>query len=167
MQRPFLALAIVLIPLNRARADDPLAPILASHLKPAVEVFLDHYRGERKYVNSDFPMQDKRFTEFKNEIKSELARTLGLNDWVVRAPQGKKSPVAERFEDKLVKTISLHGVTVELHVVTFAKGKFKVLAKTKLPRPITTAIVVADVDRKGEPDLVFGDGGGNVNVIMW
>ncbi len=118
MQRSIIALLIVSVSLVGAKADDPLAPILSPHLKPTIGVFLEHYENKRKYVNSDFPMLDKQFTEFKSEIKSELARTLGIEDWVVRGARGKVSPIAARFKDHVVKTISLHGVTVELHTVT-------------------------------------------------
>lgn len=128
MQQSIVCLALLLTPLVTLRADeptaksgrrsDPLAPILAPHLKPAVAVLLDHYRTRRKYVNSDFPMSRDAFSKFKAEIRTELARTLGISDWVVRHPEGKASPIAARFEDRLIKTISLHGVTVELHAVT-------------------------------------------------
>ena len=63
-------------------------------------------------------MPRDKFTKFKAEIRTELARTLGITDWVVPCPSGKTSPIADQFEDRLIKTISLHGVTVELHAVT-------------------------------------------------
>ncbi len=99
-------------------SSDPLSATLQPHLKPTVAVLLDHYRTKRKFVNSDFPMPQPNFEEFKTEMRTELARTLGITDWVVRSPVGKASPLANHFEDRLIRTISLHGVTVELHAVT-------------------------------------------------
>lgn len=127
MQKSMLSMLLVLMSLATLRADDstnakfsrdPLAAILQPHLKPTVAVLLDHYRTKRKYVNSDFPMPKQKFEEFKAEMRSELARSLGLTDWVVRSPNAKTSPIADRFEDRTIKTIRLHGVTVELHAVT-------------------------------------------------
>lgn len=97
---------------------DPLAPIFKRHLTPTVAVLLDDYKNRRKYTNADFPMTPDRFARFQSEMKSELARSLGITDWVVRSSAGKTSPIANRFQDRLLKTISLHGMTVELHAVT-------------------------------------------------
>ena len=127
MQKLILSTLLILSTFATLRADDPasaesssdpLAAILQPHLKPTVAVLLDHYRTKRKYVNSDFPMPRQKFEEFKAEMRSELARSLGIADWVVRSPNGKASPLANHFEDRTIKTISLHGVTVELHAVT-------------------------------------------------
>jgi hypothetical protein len=52
-----------------------------------------------------------------------------------------------------------------LRALTFAKGRLKILKTVKLFRPVATAIVTADVDHNGKPDIVFGDEGGYVNVI--
>ena len=54
----------------------------------------------------------------------------------------------------------------ELRALTFAKGNLAVLESLKLYRPLTTALVTADVDRNGKLDIVFGDQGGFVNVIL-
>ena len=53
----------------------------------------------------------------------------------------------------------------ELRALTFAKGVLKILKSARLYRPVTTAIVTADVDHNGVPDIVFGDEGGYVDVI--
>ena len=45
------------------------------------------------------------------------------------------------------------------------KGVLKILKSARLYRPVTTAIVTADVDHNGVPDIVFGDEGGYVDVI--
>ena len=127
MKKLILSTLLILPTLATLRADDPasdgtsadsLATILQPHLKPTITVLLDHYRTKRKYVNSDFPMPRQNFEDFQAEMRSELARSLGIVDWVVRSPNGKASPLANRFEDRTIKTISLHGVTVELHAVT-------------------------------------------------
>lgn len=124
---------------EQAATDDPLAPILQPYLEPTVGVFLDHYRGSRKYVNSDFPMTKDRFREFQAEIESELAGSLGIRDWVVREPAGKDSLISEQFEDRLLETISLHGVTVEVHAVT--------LQPTGLVVPMALCLPKEDVER--------------------
>jgi dienelactone hydrolase len=127
VKKLILSTLLILPTLATLRADDPasdgtsadsLATILQPHLKPTITVLLDHYRTKRKYVNSDFPMPRQNFEDFQAEMRSELARSLGIVDWVVRSPNGKASPLANRFEDRTIKTISLHGVTVELHAVT-------------------------------------------------
>jgi hypothetical protein len=54
----------------------------------------------------------------------------------------------------------------ELRAVTFAKGNLAVLQSVKLHRAVTTALIAADIDRNGALDLVFGDEGGYINVIL-
>lgn len=98
-------------------ADDPLGEPLKGSLKPTLEVFLDYCRTKHRYVNADFPMTASKFAGFKWEIKSELARTLGIEDFVVRSPSGKTSPIARQFQDLLIETKSIHGVTIEIHAV--------------------------------------------------
>lgn len=97
---------------------------------------------------------------------TEVARVAGYSTHIMGSTELEMQAVFDFDGDGVPDILLPTQDRRELHVVTFANGKFKVLAKSKLPRRITTAIVVADVDRKGEPDLVFGDEGGNVNVIM-
>ena len=97
---------------------DPLGSSLSGSLRPAVEVFLDFYRTERKHQNADFPMEAREFEEFQEEITSELTSSLGLEDWVVQSPVGQESPIASLYEDRLIETRSMHGVMVEVHAVT-------------------------------------------------
>jgi dienelactone hydrolase len=128
-------------------------------LKPTVEILLDHYRAEREYVNSDFPMPRDKFAKFKAEIKTELARTLGITNWVVRSPRGKKSPIADQFEDRLIKTISLHGVTVELNAVTLQPTGLVVPMAVCLPngdktQPVPGVCVFSGHTTHGLHDLV-------------
>lgn len=138
---------------------DPLAPILNPHLKSTVEVFLDHYRDQRKYVNADFPMKPEKFAEFRNEFVNELARTLGIENWVVESPDGKPSPIARLFEDRLVETTSLHGVTVELHTVTLQPTGLVVPMAICLPKgnqtgPVSGVCVFSGHSNGGLHDLV-------------
>ena len=42
-------------------------------------VLLDHYRTKRKYVNADFPLPKQKFDEFRAELRSELAASLGVD----------------------------------------------------------------------------------------
>lgn len=169
MQKSIICLVMFLTPLvtlcadepptNSGSQSDPLAPILGPHLKPTVAILLDHYRAKRKYVNSDFPMTRDKFTGFKAEIRTELARTLGITDWVVRSPAGKKSPIADQFEDRLIKTISLHGVTVELHAVTLEPTGLIVpmalcLPNGDTPQPTPGVCVFSGHTTHGLHDLV-------------
>ena len=137
---------------------DPLGHVFRSHLEPTISVFLDHYRTQRKYVNSDFPMPRAKFEAFQNEIKTELARSLGLNDWVVRSPKAKRSPLAKHFEDRVLKTITLHGVTVELHAVKLQPTGLVVPMAVCLPanndKPLPGVCVFSGHTTHGLHDLV-------------
>ena len=169
MQKSIIYLVMLLILPGTVYADDlpkksvsptdPLAPILKPYLKPTVAVLLDHYRTKRKYVNSDFPMPKDKFMKFKKEVRLELADTLGITDWVVRSPAGKKSPISEQFEDRLVKTISLHGVTIELHTVTLLPTGLVVpmavcLPNTSKTQPVPGVCVFSGHTTHGLNDLV-------------
>ncbi len=144
---------------NTASPADPLAPILKPHLKPTVEVFLDHYHQERRYVNADFPMAPSDFVRFKTELSTELARTLAIENWVVESPVAKASPIDRLFEDRLVETISLHGVTVEIHAVTVQPTGLVVPMALCLPceesaKPIPGVCVFSGHTTQGLHDLV-------------
>jgi len=78
-------------------------------------------------------MSKQKFEEFKAEMQSELARSLGITDWVVRSPSGKASPLDNHFEDRSIQTISLHGVTVELHAVMLRPTRLVVPMAICLP----------------------------------
>ncbi|MDP6445326.1 MAG: dienelactone hydrolase family protein [Pirellulaceae bacterium] len=155
---------LILVPLVSLRADepasataDPLAAILRPHLKSTVSVLLKHYRTQRKYENADFPMPKRKFDEFKAEIRSELAASLGVTDWVVRSPRGKASPIAQHYEDRLLKTIHLHGVRVELHAVTLHPTGLVVPMAVCLPAgdaPAAGVCVFSGHTSRGLHDLV-------------
>ncbi|MGI9427071.1 MAG: dienelactone hydrolase family protein, partial [Bythopirellula sp.] len=159
MHRFLLTLAILFVFLSHSQAEDPLAPVLEPHLQPAIDVFLNHYSTGRKYVNSDFPLTKHRFTAFKEEIASALARTLEMESWVVRGSEEKKSELARRFKTRLVKTLTLHGVSVELHVVRLEPTGLEVPMALCLPAelvdlPVPGVCVFSGHTNHGLHDLV-------------
>ena len=99
-------------------ATDPVAKSLKGKLNSSVSVFLEHHRAQRRYRNADFPMPKPEFAEFRSDVRGELTRRLGLEDWVVRRPTGKASPIANRFQDRVLDRKEIHGVPVEIHAVT-------------------------------------------------
>lgn len=163
MGQIFLSVFLISISFASALAQepvksDPLAPVFRSHLKPTISVFLDHYRTQRKYINSDFPMPRAKFEVFQNEIKTELARSLGLSDWVVRSPRDKQSPLFKHVENRVLKTIALHGVTVELHTVKLQPTGLVVPMAICLPanntKPLPGVCVFSGHTTHGLHDLV-------------
>ena len=97
--------------------DDPLKAILDPELKNTVSVILETYRQKRKYRDQDFPMSREGFVQFRKEVTEQFVSTLGLHEWTVRNPVGKQSPLGTRFVDKRLRTIDLHGIRVEVHVI--------------------------------------------------
>lgn len=69
---------------------------------------------------SDLPTAPHAFRRCQNEVIAGFTSALGLEDWVVRDPlPGRKSPLADKFEDRIVKQLKLDsGVVVEAHVVS-------------------------------------------------
>ncbi len=144
-------------------AGDAVAGSLKGQLKPSVEVFLDYYRTKRKYVNADFPMKPDQFRRFRSEIVSALTRELGVEDWVVRSPVGKASPIAGKFQDRLIETKRIHGVTVEIHAVTLQPTGLIVPMALCLPpkaaaKPVPGVCVFSGHTRNGLHDLVVNMG---------
>ncbi|MEO2048509.1 MAG: dienelactone hydrolase family protein [Pirellulales bacterium] len=142
MYKLIICLTVLLTPSATLLADeppiDPLVEILQPHLKPTIAILLEHYRTGRKYSNTDFPMSREKFANFKAEIKMEFARNLGIMDWVVRTPTGKLSPICDRFDDRLIRTIEMHGVAVEVHVITLQPTGLVVPMTICLPKGIET-----------------------------
>jgi hypothetical protein len=111
-----------LTPLALQAADnpkDPLAEIYAAELPSSVEFLMAQFRRERKYQASDFPMEPEAFRRFQEDVISGWTSSLGLEDWVVRNPTpGKRSPIADKFKDRIVKHLTLEsGVAIEAHVI--------------------------------------------------
>ena len=114
----FVAFAARMAPAQE-RAADPLAVILRPALRPTVATVLETHRKGRSYRDDDFPLPAERFTAFRDEIVQRLEQSLGLAEWAVRNPQGKQNALRGRFRDRLLKTITHHGVQMEVHVVEF------------------------------------------------
>ena len=77
------------------------------------------FRRERKYEVSNFPLGPDAFRRFQAEVVSGWTSALGLEEWVVRKPApGKRSPIADKFKDRIVKRLTLeNGVEIEAHVI--------------------------------------------------
>ena len=116
-----IVVAALMVPSPSRAADepsrDPLVEAFRRELKPAVVTVLKTHKSQRKYTDADFPMPPERFAKFRKDIIDRLSAALKLREWMVRSPVGKKSPIASRFRDRVIKTITYEGVTLELHVV--------------------------------------------------
>jgi len=115
------------------KCEDFLAPILAPAIKPALEVAVDELRTRRRYRDEDFPMPPDAFAEFRRDMVAGLEGALGLKEWVVRGSQGKDSPLADRFRDRVLNTIEEHGVRMEVRVIEIAETGERVPAVLCLP----------------------------------
>ena len=135
---PLLALTTGL-----SAAEDPIAASLNGHLTSSVEVFLDHHRETRRYQNSDFPMPAAAHARFKADVISNMTKALNLQEWVVRSPAGKQSPIANRFRDQVLERKEVHGVSVEIHAVAIEPTGLVVPMVLCLPKSKGTAPGVA------------------------
>ncbi len=54
-----------------------------------------------------------------------------------------------------------------LRAVTFAKGRFKELARARLTAKLSTAIVAADLDGDGRKEVIYGLADGSLNVVQF
>lgn len=99
---------------------DPFAEVYAKELPSSVESLMAQFRRERKFEVSDFPLKPEAFRRFQEAVVSGLTESLGLKEWVVQNPaRAKRSPIADRFQDRIVKRLLLeNGVEMEAHVVT-------------------------------------------------
>ncbi len=95
----------------------------------------------------------------------EVARFAGYSNHILGTTELGMSAILDVNGDGIPDIVLPSQDRRELRALTFAKGVLKVLKTVRLYRPVTTAIVVADVDHNGTPDIVFGDEGGYVNVI--
>ena len=160
--RPHISLVMLLAalaPVAPAESDDPLAETFARELRPAVESLMIEFRGQRKYKAADFPLPPKKFERFQEEVVSELVRALHLEDWVVRSPKDKRSPIRQLFQDRVVEKFTHAGVEMEAHVVELPTGD-QVPIVLCLPAGDGPHPAVAAFPGHGEHplhDLVFGE----------
>ncbi len=113
--------------------EDPLGPMLRPAVVPSVEATVRRQASQRRYSDSDFPLQAGAFAEFRETVIGELERALDLAGWVVRSPRGTESPIASRFADRVVGTIVQHGVPMEVHVVEIRPSGLRVPLVVCLP----------------------------------
>ena len=143
-----------------AQTADPLAGTFSRELRSAVESLIVEFRGERKYKAADFPLPPERFGQFKEEVVSEFIQALHLEDWVVRSPNGKRSPIRQHFRDRVVQRFNHRGVEMEAHVVELLPTGDQVPIVLCLPPGEGKHPAVAAFPGHGEHplhDLVFGD----------
>ena len=122
------------------KIDDPLADLFQPALRPSLEVFLEACKEGRRYQNADFPMLPETFAKFRTDLVHEVTRALGLEDWTVRAPSGKTTPLTKNFQINRLAMRVIHGVTTEIITVKtepygLAIPMIICLPETSDPRP--------------------------------
>lgn len=96
----------------------------------------------------------------------EVARFVGYSNHVAGSTELGMSAVFDVNGDGIADILLPSQDRRELRAVTFAKGNLAILQSIKLHRAVTTGLVADDVDRNGALDIVFGDQGGYINVIL-
>lgn len=142
-----------------SQVTDPLEETFSRELRPAVESLIEEFRAQRRYETDDFPLSEERFLKFQREVVSEFTRALHLENWVVRSPQGKSSPIRDLFKDRVVRRFEHGGVAMEAHVIEFQTGH-RVPIVVCLPAGEGKHPAVAAFPGHGEHplhDLVFGE----------
>ncbi len=115
------------------KLDDPLEAILRPVVKPTMAHAVENYRKKRRYRESDFPMNEADFVAFQNDVVTNFARTLKLTDWIVRDPDGKQNALAGKYRDRLLQTITHHGVRMEVHLIEIVETGYRIPAVVCLP----------------------------------
>ena len=139
---------------------DPLAETFSRELRPAVESLIAEFRGLRKYKAADFPLPQERYERFQQEVVTGLAQALHLEDWVVRSPDGKRSPIRHLFRDRIVQRLSSGGVEMEARVIDLLPTGDQVPIVLCFPSGNGPHPAVAAFPGHGEHplhDLVFGE----------
>jgi len=153
-----LLLILLFVVTRGSFAADPIADALQGHLRSSVSVFLDHHRETRRYQNSDFPMAKTAHDRFRADMISNMMRSLNLQQWVVRDPHGKGSPIRSRFRDQVLERKEIHGVAVEIHAVAIEPTGLIVPMVLCLPAKgdsVAGVAVFSGHTRHGLKDLVL------------
>jgi hypothetical protein len=137
---------------------DPLAEVFEKELRGSVESLMIQFRRDRKYGIEDFPMEPEAFGKFQEDVVSSYIAALGMEDWVVSdPPPGKKSPIAGKFEDRVVKRLTLeNGVVIEAHIIELLPDGDQVPVVICLP----PADGGGDTKDRGVPGIVCCPGHG-------
>lgn len=138
--------------------DDPLAPILKPVVRSSVDVLLGDYRQNRRYKDEDFPMGRKRFASFRKDMIESLAKTLGLEEWVVCPTRKSPNPLGSRFRDRVLDVITHHGIRMEVHLIGIPETGDRIPAVICLPRGTERrpgVCVFSGHSRHGLRDLVL------------
>lgn len=96
----------------------------------------------------------------------EVGRYAGFSTHVIGSTTLDMFALLDVNDDDVVDIVLPDQTRRKLHAVSLIKGHLSIIATVKLARPVTMSIVAADLDRNGEPDIVFGDKGGFLNVIQ-
>ena len=125
-------LILACLPLWSQAPADPLAEAFAE-APSSVEQLIESYRRERAYAVDDFPMPPDEFAAFQSRVVGALEQSLDLASWTVRNPPPDSSPLAGLYRDHLLKTIRLHGVEIELHIIELVETGERIPAALALP----------------------------------
>ena len=129
---------------------DPLEPILKPVLKPTLDETARHQARTARYSDADFPMTPETFARFRDDVSSTLARALGLEEWVGRAP--------DLFADRMLATIERHGVRMEVHTIEIRATGLRVPLVICLPKGSARrpgVVVLSGHSKHGLRDLVL------------
>ena len=96
----------------------------------------------------------------------EVGRYAGFSTHVIGSTVLDMFALLDVNDDDVMDIVLPDQTRRKLHAVSLTKGRLSIIATAKLARPVTMSIVAADIDRNGEPDIVFGDKGGFLNVIQ-
>ncbi len=116
-----------------ADSADPLEKVYAAELRSSAESLMEQFRRVRKYETDDFPLQPAQFSRFQQEVVSGFIGALGMEEWVVRNPQGKKSPIAGLYRDRIVGRLNHDGIDMEAHLIEILATGDQVPAVICLP----------------------------------
>ncbi|MCB9385603.1 MAG: dienelactone hydrolase family protein [Bryobacterales bacterium] len=154
-----LSLLTLYAPLLTAQGD-PLIPIFAPEATSSVVSLMDHYRQTRRYRTENFPMASEQFRAFQADVVHTFIAALGIEDWQVRNPPGKQSPIAPLYRDRLLRRFTHEGVEMEAHLIEILSTGDQVPAVLCLPPGDAVVPGVACYpghSKSGLRDLVLDD----------